>query len=51
MLYLASTLYPEAFSDVDMKAETKAFYSEFFDYDLSDDEVTRILAHLDPETK
>lgn len=49
MLYLASTLYPETFSDVDMKAETKSFYSEFFDYDLTDEQAEQILAHLDPE--
>lgn len=50
MLYLASTLYPDRFPDVDMTAELKKFYSEFFYYDLSDEQARRILAHLDPET-
>lgn len=48
MLYLASTLHPESFGDVDMNAELKSFYSEFFDYDLSDEEAELILRHLDP---
>lgn len=47
-LLIAKTIYPEQFADVDMKAELKSFYSEFFDYDLTDDEAERILAHHDP---
>jgi len=50
MLYLASTLYPDRFPDVDMTAELKRFYAEFFYYDLTDEQARRILAHLDPET-
>jgi len=48
MLYLASTLHPEAFPDVDMAAELKAFYAEFFYYNLTDEQAESILAHLDP---
>lgn len=48
MLYLASTLFPEQFADVDITSELKNFYSEFFHYDLTDDQAARILAHLDP---
>jgi len=47
-LLIAKTLYPERFADVDIKAELKSFYSEFFHYDLTDDEADRILKHLDP---
>ena len=47
-LLIAKTLYPEQFADVDLKAELKSFYSEFFHYDLTDEEAERILAHLDP---
>jgi iron complex transport system substrate-binding protein len=47
-LLIAKTLYPDKFADVDMKAELRSFYSEFFHYDLTDDEADRILAHLDP---
>lgn len=47
-LLIAKTLYPDRFADVDMKAELKSFYSEFFHYDLTDEQADRILAHLDP---
>ena len=48
ILLMAKTMYPDKFTDVDMKAELISFYSEFFHYDLTDDEANRILAHLDP---
>ena len=48
MLYLASTLHPESFEDVDMNAELKSFYSEFFSYDLTDEQAELILRHLNP---
>lgn len=38
MMWLAKTLYPEYTKDIDLEAETKAFYSEFYGYNLSDDE-------------
>lgn len=44
ILWIAKTLYPDKFGDVDIKAETKEFYSEFFNYDLTDDLVDKILA-------
>lgn len=47
-LLIAKTLYPDKFADVDMKAELKSFYSEFFHYDLTDEQADKILAHLDP---
>lgn len=51
MLLLAQTMYPDLFRDVDMKATLIDFYSQFFYYDLSDEEADRILAHLDPVTE
>ena len=51
MLLMAQTMYPELFSDVDMKATLIDFYSQFFYYDLSDTEAEQILAHLDPVTE
>lgn len=48
MLLLAKTMYPDLFSDIDMKATLVDFYSEFFYYDLSDEQAEMILAHLDP---
>ena len=37
-LWLAQTVYPEYMGDVDLAAETKDFFKEFYGYDLSDDE-------------
>lgn len=37
-LWLAQTLYPEQMADIDLKAETKAFFKEFYSYELSDEE-------------
>ena len=47
-LWLAKTLYPDKFADIDMAKETKDFFKEFYGYSLSDDEVKEILAAKDP---
>jgi len=44
ILWIAKTLYPDYFKDIDIGAETKKFYSEFFNYNLSDDMVNKILS-------
>lgn len=41
--WLAKTLYPDRFADVDMVKETKGFYKTFYHYDLSDEEANAIL--------
>lgn len=43
-LWLAKLLYPDAFTDIDMVAETRAFYRNFYRIDLSDDEVKEFLS-------
>ena len=43
-LFIAKTLYPEQFEDISMEDETKNFYSEFLDLELSDDEIRMILS-------
>ena len=43
-LYVAKLLYPEQFADIDMVAETRDFYSRFFDIELSDEDVDSILS-------
>lgn len=43
VLWTAKTLYPDKFTDLDMTAETKSFYKEFFDLELSDEVVNKIL--------
>jgi iron complex transport system substrate-binding protein len=43
ILWLAEKLYPDRFADVDLADETKKFFREFYDYDLTDEEVESIL--------
>ncbi|MBN6361990.1 ABC transporter substrate-binding protein [Providencia huaxiensis] len=42
-LWLAQTLYPERFADIDMKQETAGFYLKFFGISLSDAQIDNIL--------
>ncbi|MCR4419619.1 MAG: ABC transporter substrate-binding protein [Clostridia bacterium] len=44
VLWTAKTLYPDRFRDLDMVAETKFFYRQFFDLELSDEMVSQILS-------
>jgi len=44
MLWTAKTVYPERFSDVDIEQETREFYRRFFDYELSDAQLAKILS-------
>lgn len=41
--WLGQLLYPELYSDIDIEKETKEFYSLFYRYELSDNEVEEIL--------
>ena len=42
-LWLAKTVYPEYFKDIDMAEETKHFYKTFYGFDLSDEDVQLFL--------
>ncbi|MGG4661841.1 ABC transporter substrate-binding protein [Providencia vermicola] len=42
-LWLAQTLYPERFTDIDMQQETADFYLKFFGISLSDAQIDNIL--------
>lgn len=44
--FIAQTLHPELFKDLDMVKEVKNYYKTFYDYDLSDENAKNILAHL-----
>jgi len=44
ILWTAKQLYPEYFEDMDMRYETKQYYKNFFDYELSNEQVTKILS-------
>lgn len=48
VLWVAQLLHPDTFKDLDMVAETRAFYKEFLDYDLTADQATLILAGKEP---
>lgn len=41
--WVAKVLYPDKFQDLSLVSKVKEFYSEFYHYDLSDDEVKGIL--------
>ena len=41
--WTAKVLYPDKFKDLDLNSLVKEFYSEFYHYDLSDEEINNIL--------
>jgi iron complex transport system substrate-binding protein len=48
MEYMAKTLHPDLFTDLDMKTEVKEFYLKFYNYSLTDEQADRILRSLPP---
>ena len=42
MYFFAKAVHPELFKDVDMEARTKAFYKEYFGFDLTDDDIMHL---------
>jgi iron complex transport system substrate-binding protein len=48
LVYIAKTIHPDLFEDVDLKEMLIDFYRQFFFFDLSDEQATRILNHEDP---
>ncbi|MBT8339766.1 MAG: hypothetical protein KJP07_07110, partial [Desulfatitalea sp.] len=47
VLWTAKTIYPGAFTHIDIPAEVKSFYSRFFGYALSDHMVRQMLRGKD----
>lgn len=43
ILWTAQTLYPDKFTDLDMVAESRSFYKEFFGLELTDEVINNIL--------
>ena len=41
--WTAKVIYPDQYKDIDMIETTKEFYSNFYHYDLSDDEAKQML--------
>ena len=44
MKWMAKVINPEVFKDIDIRQDTKDFYKNFFNYDLTDEELDTILA-------
>lgn len=44
LLWMAKTLYPERFTDIDLATETAQFYRRFFGLNLADGEVRELLS-------
>lgn len=44
ILWLAKLLYPEEFADLDIYGQTKEFYKDFYNYDISEDIMQSILS-------
>lgn len=47
LLWLAKTLYPDRFSDLDIEEKTKEFYGEFFHYFITPEIMEQILSGKD----
>ncbi len=45
MYWMVNKLYPDRTTDLDLEAKVKEFYSSFFHYDLSDEELAGLLAN------
>jgi iron complex transport system substrate-binding protein len=41
---MAKTAYPELFSDIDITGETKKYYKDVFDIELTDEQATKIFS-------
>jgi len=41
--WAAKTLYPDLFTNINIKEELKTFYKDYFDYSLADDDIESIL--------
>ncbi len=45
MYWMINKLYPDKTSGLDLNEKIKEYYSKFFHYDLTDDQLTRLLAN------
>ena len=48
VVYIAKTIHPELFVDIDLKEMLIEFYSKFYFYDLTDSQAADILNRVDP---
>lgn len=45
MKWLAQLIQPDIFADIDIEQETKAYFFDLFDYELTDEDMAQIFAH------
>lgn len=43
LLFMAKTMHPDLFEDIDLEKEIRSYYQDLFDYELSDEELEGIL--------
>lgn len=43
VLWMATILQPERFADIDMVEEVKYYYSEFYEFDLTDEQAQNVI--------
>ena len=48
LMYMAKTIHPDYFAELDMTEEVMEFYQTFFDYPLTREEAEKILQRQDP---
>ncbi len=48
VMYMAKTLHPDLFADLDMNAEVREFYEKFYDYPLTEEQAEKILNSENP---
>ena len=48
VMWVAKKLHPDLFADLDMESELKKFYKDFFDYDLNNEQIKKILLRENP---
>lgn len=48
LVYIAKTIHPDLFEDVDMAQLVVDFYKDFFDYELTIEDAERMLRHEEP---
>lgn len=44
LMWAGKTFYPEKFKDIDLKGEITTFYQDYFEYELSKDELEKIIS-------
>jgi iron complex transport system substrate-binding protein len=49
MAFIAKKLYPELFTDLDLKKELKEYYQKFYKYTLTNDEAEKLLNGVAPD--